>query len=164
VQGPEHRWQVDELLGLRPYHSFGCDGWFVAALLAGVMFWGLLWLSTPVLPLTGRQVLAWRFFFLALWQPGWEELLFRGVLQGYVRQYAWGRRGWYGLTGANVLVSVLFVLGHFVTHPPWWALAVLGPSLLFGWMRDHYGTVYPAMVLHAWYNAGYFWLTGFPAG
>ena len=162
MQRLEPQGQIDELLGLRPYYPVHRDGWFVVALLAGVMFWGVLWLTTPVVPLAWHQVLSWRFFSLVLWQPCWEELLFRGVLQGFVRQYSWGQWGWYGLTGANVLVSVVFMLGHLATHPPLWALAVLGPSLLFGWMRDHYGTVYRAMGLHAWYNAGYFWLTGFP--
>lgn len=163
MQHPEHQWRMSEQLGLQPCHPWHRDGWFVTALLAGVVFWGLLWLTTPVAPLTWYQVLSWRFFSLALWQPCWEELLFRGVLQGYVRQYSWGRWCWHGLTGANVLASGLFVLGHVATHPPGWALAVFGPALLFGWLRDRYGTVYPALVLHAWYNAGYFWLTGFPA-
>jgi membrane protease YdiL (CAAX protease family) len=151
------------LLGLQPERAFYRDRRFFLALLAGVVFWLLLGLTSPRSPLTWQQLVSWRFFSLALWQPCWEELLFRGVLQGGARQYAWGQWCWRGLTGANVVVSVLFMAGHWFYHPPLWACAVLLPSLLFGWMRDRYGSVYPAMVLHAFYNAGYFWLTGFPA-
>jgi uncharacterized protein len=162
VEVRDHRWQIDNL-GLQPCGAFYRDGWFVAALLVGVLFWLILWLTTPVTPLAWQQLLSWRYFSLALWQPGWEELLFRGILQGYAAHYAWGQWHWHGLTGANVIVSVLFMAGHYFSHPPLWAVAVFLPSLLFGWMRDHYGSVYPAMMLHAFYNAGYFWLTGFPA-
>jgi membrane protease YdiL (CAAX protease family) len=39
---------------------------------------------------------------------------------------------------------------------------VLFPSLIFGYFRDRYTSIYPCMVLHAFYNAGYFGLTGLP--
>jgi CAAX protease family protein len=147
----------------KPRGAFYRDGRFVVALLLGVLFWLVLWLTTAVSPLSWQQLVSWRYFFLALWHPCWEEVLFRGVLQGYARQAIWGQWQWRGLTGANLLVSILFMAGHWFSHPPLWATAVFLPSLLFGWMRDRYGSVYPALVLHAFYNAGYFWLTGFPA-
>lgn len=139
------------------------DWVFLGALLAGGIFWLTLALMAPVRPLLWRQVVSWPFLALALWHPGWEELLFRGLLQGYCAQYAWGRCSWRGLSGANAATSVLFVLGHWWFHPLPWALAVLLPSLVFGLVRDRYGSVYPAVALHAFYNAGYFWLTGLPA-
>jgi uncharacterized protein len=43
-----------------------------------------------------------------------------------------------------------------------WAAAVLLPAFLFGIMRDRYGSVYPAIILHMFYHTGYFWLTGLP--
>jgi hypothetical protein len=75
-----------------------------------------------------------------------------------VLQLAWGRRQWAGLTTANLTVSVIFVALHFLTHPPLWAFGVLFPSLLFGYFRDRHHSVYPSMVLHVFYNAGYFLL------
>ena len=59
-----------------------------------------------------------------------------------------------------VLVAawLVFTALHFVNHPPPWAAAVLLPSLLFGYFRDRHGSVLPAIVLHVFYNAGYFLL------
>jgi membrane protease YdiL (CAAX protease family) len=99
---------------------FYWDKVFLLALLAGGGFWGVLWLTTPVAPLSWQQVASWWFVSLALWQPCWEELLFRGVLQGSARRYAWGRRSWWGISGANVATALLFALAH------WWAHAPLG--------------------------------------
>jgi membrane protease YdiL (CAAX protease family) len=107
-------------------------------------------------------VFSWGFCFLVLWQPCLEEVLFRGVLQGHLYQQSWGWRAWHGVTVANATTSLLFMLGHWWQHPPLWALAVLGPSCLFGYFRDRYASVYPSMALHAFYNAGYFVLTGLP--
>ncbi|MBI3326661.1 MAG: JDVT-CTERM system CAAX-type protease [Nitrospinae bacterium] len=109
-----------------------------------------------------RQALSLSFLSLALWQPLWEELLFRGVLQGQLGRHSWGQHACCGMTTANGITSLLFALGHFWRHPPLWALAVLAPSLLFGYVRDRHTSVYPAIALHALYNASYFWLTGLP--
>jgi len=115
-----------------------------------------------VQPLALRQVLSWGFLSLALWQPLWEEVFFRGLLQGHLWQRSWGRRAWGGVTVANGAASLLFALGHLWHHPPLWALAVLPPSLLFGYVRDRHMSVYPAIALHVVYNAGYFWVIGLP--
>ena len=50
--------------------------------------------------------------------------------------------------------------GHWFTHPPLWALSVLIPSLVFGLVRDRLQSTYPAIVLHSFYNSGYFILAG----
>ena len=133
------------------------------ALLAGGGFWLLLWLFTLVQPLAPAQVLSWRFLSLALGQPILEELFFRGFLQGQLHRQAWGRKSWGGVTVANGVTSLLFMLGHWRHHPPLWAVAVLTPSLIFGYFRDRYTSVYPSMTLHVVYNMGYFLLTGFPS-
>ncbi|MGE3540131.1 MAG: JDVT-CTERM system glutamic-type intramembrane protease [Candidatus Tectimicrobiota bacterium] len=106
------------------------------------------------------DLLAPAFLALAGWQPCCEELLFRGYLQGLLRRQSWGRLCRAGVTRANVLVSLLFALGHAWAHPPLWAVAVFFPSLVFGSLRDRYESVYPAVALHILYNAGYFALTG----
>ena len=63
-----------------------------------------------------------------------------------------------GFTLANLATSVLFTALHFVSHPPLWAAGVLLPSLLYGYFRDRHDSVYPAIALHVFYNAGYFLL------
>jgi membrane protease YdiL (CAAX protease family) len=62
------------------------------------------------------------------------------------------------LTQANLTSSALFTTLHFTSHAPLWAIGVLLPSLLFGYFRDRHDSIYPAIVLHIFYNAGYFLL------
>jgi membrane protease YdiL (CAAX protease family) len=153
---------VSSSLGLTWYPRFYRDTVFAGAMLAGVGFWLGLWLCVTVHPITLAQVLSPTFLALVVWQPILEELLFRGYVQGQLLQQSWGRQCWCRLTVANSLSSLLFVAGHWWTHPPLWAIAVLLPSLILGYCRDRYLSVYPCILLHAFYNAGYFGLTGLP--
>ena len=153
---------VSSTLGLTWCPAFYRDTVFFGAMFAGVGFWLGLWLCVSVQPITLAQVLSPAFLALVVWQPILEELLFRGYCQGQLRQQAWGRQSWRGLTVANSLTSLLFVVGHWWTHPPLWAIAVLLPALVLGYCRDRYLSVYPCIALHAFYNAGYFSLTGLP--
>ena len=153
---------MSSALGLTWCPWFYRDIVFAGAVFAGVGFWLGLWLCVPVHPITLAQVLSPTFLSLVVWQPVLEELLFRGFCQGQLRQQSWGQQGWRGLTVANGLTSLLFVAGHYWSHPPRWATAVLLPSLLLGYCRDRYWSVYPGIILHAFYNAGYFGLTGLP--
>jgi hypothetical protein len=141
-------------LGLRPGWGWLADPRFALALAAGVAFWlALAWLGVKP-PLAGPAAL----FSLVLLQPLVEELLFRGLLQGWLRTWAWARRQLGGFTLANLAVSLVFSALHFINHPPLWAAGVLLPSLLFGYFRDRHGSVLPAVTLHVFYNAGYFLL------
>lgn len=98
----------------------------------------------------------WRIAFsFLLWQPLVEEMLFRGVVQGSARRQAWGVRAVLGISLANVVTSLVFMVAHLVQHPPLWALAVLAPSLVFGYVRDRYGHILPSLILHIAYNACY---------
>jgi len=147
------------LTGCTPVYR---DILFQTAMLAGVGYWVGLWLCIPLHPITLGQMLSPAFFSLVLWQPGIEEFLFRGWLQGQLSEQSWGQRCWYGITAANGCTSLLFAVAHCWYHPPLWAAAVLLPSLVFGFFRDRYMSIYPCMALHAFYNAGYFGLTGLP--
>lgn len=153
---------IARAMGLAPAGPFLRQRGFLLALLAGVAFWCGLALSAPLRPVSLPQLLSWSFWSLAVWQPLSEELMFRGFLQGQLGDRAWGRRAVAGVSCANGLTTALFVLGHLWQHPPLWALAVAAPSLVFGYVRDRYHSVYPAIVLHMVYNAGYFGLTGLP--
>ena len=95
---------------------------------------------------------------LVLLQPVLEELLFRGLIQGKLLTWNWGKRQFAGFTLANLATSLLFTALHFASHPPLWAAGVLLPSMLFGYFRDRHDSVYPAIALHVFYNAGYFLL------
>jgi hypothetical protein len=153
VKSPLHSGWMDDL-GLRPGWGWLADPRFALALVAGVAFWlALAWLGVQP-PLAGAAALA----SLVLLQPLVEELLFRGLLQGWLRTWAWGRRQLAGVTLANLAVSLVFSALHFIHNPPLWAAGVLLPSLLFGYFRDRHGSVLPAIALHVFYNAGYFLL------
>ncbi|HEY7711081.1 MAG TPA: JDVT-CTERM system glutamic-type intramembrane protease [Candidatus Entotheonella sp.] len=153
---------ITEALGLKAAGPFYRDWRFLTALLAGIGFWLGLWWWIPVKPIALWQIATWRFVALSVWYPCAEELIFRGFVQGQLHHLSCGRRTWAGISAANLITSVVFVLGHFWQHPAAWAVAVAVPSLVFGWFRDRHGSVYPCIVLHMFYNAGYFALTGLP--
>jgi membrane protease YdiL (CAAX protease family) len=111
-------------------------------------------------PLPRHAMLFSAFLSVALWQPLFEELLFRGIIQGYVLQSMAKQQTWIGLSLANLLTSLLFTLAHLASHSISWSLLVFIPSLCFDLVRDRFGSVYPSIVLHVFYNTGYFLLTG----
>lgn len=130
--------------------------WWLA-LAAGPAFWaGLCIFQPPNLQLDWPWLQPWLFVKLALLLPLLEEYVFRGGLQPWLAQRLPQR--WAVFTLANGLTTVLFASLHLLTHPPLWALAVVLPSLLFGYFRERHASVVSPMLLHAWYNAGYFWL------
>jgi membrane protease YdiL (CAAX protease family) len=92
------------------------------------------------------------FLMLILFYPIIEELSFRGVIQGSLLRWTQHRELVPGLTLANTITSFLFVAVHFVYHSPMWAVAVWVPSLIFGYFRDRFESVVPAVLLHAFYN------------
>jgi len=136
------------------------DWQYGAAIVAALMLWSLLFLfdSPPAAP--GWVLIApWLFVSLVLVQPVLEEIVFRGALQGWLIKKNWGHRHIIGITSANVVTSIVFVAMHFLYHAPLMALLVLIPSLLFGYFRDRYkGQLIPCIILHCFYNMGYFLL------
>ena len=91
---------------------------------------------------------------LVVVQPLVEELVFRGALQGRLLERGWARR--IGpVSRANLGTTVAFVALHFVAQPPAWAIAVAAPSLVFGHVRERFGSILPAIALHSIYNTGF---------
>jgi len=133
---------------------------FRFALLGGALFWLVLWLSVPTRPAKPAEVFSRGFLLLILFWPVVEELVFRGILQAELYRVSWARQSRFGISAANVLTSILFTLAHVPHHPPLWAAAVIVPSLIFGYFRDRTCAVYPSILLHVYYNLGYFLLTG----
>lgn len=87
-----------------------------------------------------------------------EELVFRGWLQGRLLRHTRCQARWAGISCANALVAGLFAIAHVFTHPPLWAAATIVPALVFGYFRERHHSVLPAIVLHVYYNGGYFLL------
>jgi hypothetical protein len=52
----------------------------------------------------------------------------------------------------------VFVAAHFFWQVPYIAVSVFVPSLIFGYFRDRYHGIVPSILLHVFYNAGFFWL------
>ena len=139
-------------LGLVPPRP-GSLGWLYVGLLAAGAVVGIAigQLAGPQEP-AGLLLL----FSLVIWQPVVEELAFRGIMQGVLLRTRLGRIRLAGLSGANGLTSLAFVVLHIV-HQPWpWALAVFAPSLLFGYFRDRSGSVLPPLVMHVVFNLAFF--------
>ncbi len=129
------------------------------ALAAGPLAWVVLALWLPVVGDHERQLAQWRpLLFLILLYPLLEEWLFRGLIQGWLLETKRGRAAWAGITLANGVTTLLFATAHLLGHNLFWSLLVIGPSLIFGWMRERYRSVLPPIGLHIFYNAGYFLL------
>ena len=79
-----------------------------------------------------------------------EEFFYRGYLQHRLQHFF--RRKlilWGGDIGPAVLVtSAIFALGHFLTIPSPYRLAVFFPSLLFGWLKDKTGSIWIPTIFH----------------
>ncbi len=139
-------------------HILWRDRLFLAALLAGAVTWLILYLlQQPVIQWNWPLVRPWPFLSLVLLYPTIEEIAFRGLLQELLRDYV-SRRSLGPLTIANLLTSVLFAGLHFIYHAPLWAALVFFPSLVFGFFKDRTRRLLAPVILHVFYNAGYFWL------
>ncbi|WP_372994298.1 JDVT-CTERM system glutamic-type intramembrane protease MrtJ [Marinobacter sp.] len=90
---------------------------------------------------------------LILWAPVIEELAFRGVVQGWLSGNSWGKRGFAGLSCANLIAALLFSAWHLVYRADLIAWLVFIPALVFGYFRDRHGSLVPCVILHAAYNA-----------
>ncbi len=101
------------------------------------------------------DLLTQRFIVVALVYPVLEEIVFRGVLQGWLLKQGWGQRKWAGLSGANVVTSLFFMALHVVRRPGMLSVGVFIPSLVFGFFRERYGNLYAPIALHIFYNAGF---------
>ncbi|MEO7055210.1 MAG: JDVT-CTERM system glutamic-type intramembrane protease [Caldimonas sp.] len=87
---------------------------------------------------------------IALWSVT-EEIIFRGGLQPWLaRTLKRGGSRW--ITPANSLTSLLFAALHLWRHPVSVAVLVFPVSLVYGRARELSGRVWPAALLHLWFN------------
>ena len=143
-----------EEVGLGFRSTFARGRQFFLAIAAAPL---VLALMTWLLPLqssaNAMSIPVW--LSLVLLQPLVEELLFRGVIQGQLEKASWTRHRLAGLSVANFFTTLLFALAHLIHHAPLWAAGVIIPSLVFGHFRDRHRQVFPAFLLHAFYNGCY---------
>lgn len=138
------------------------DRVFWGAIIAGLFFWSGLYLYTRpdlnlIWPLTQPVV----FFFPAVVYPIVEEIVFRGLVQEALsRSLPTHILG--PITIANLATSILFTSMHFIYHTPLWAIAVIIPSLVFGYFKDRHQSLLSPIVLHVYYNSGYYWIFSVP--
>ena len=132
------------------------DGQFGAAILAAPLFWATLFVLTrPTVDLTWPVAAPVVFLLPALVYPVLEEIAFRGALQGALWKTRLAGTSWAVISAPNLLTSVAFVAAHFFWQAPYIAVSVFVPSLIFGYFRDRYRNILPAVFLHVFYNTGF---------
>jgi membrane protease YdiL (CAAX protease family) len=136
------------------------DPFLLVALLAAPVVWLAWWLlggriSDPAWPMTA----VWAFVLPVLIFPILEEIVFRGLLQGWLLSRL-GRGGFGPLSFANLIAAVIFAAAHLIHQPPLWAALVFFPALIFGFFRERHDTLGSPILLHVWYNLGWLWLFG----
>ena len=94
-----------------------------------------------------------RLIWLILIVPVVEELAFRGFLQTTLMKRLPLGSPLPGLSYANILTSLVFMMLHLLMNPQTEAFLTILPSLIFGLMRERAGSVIPAILLHILYNA-----------
>lgn len=131
---------------------------FWLAMGAALPVWGALlaFAPHPALDLAWPLDAPASFLLLALVYPVAEEIIFRGALQEWLGDHLPSALG--PLSLANLGTSIVFAALHFIYHPPLWAASVFVPSLLFGYFKDRTGSLQAPILLHIFYNTGYFWL------
>jgi membrane protease YdiL (CAAX protease family) len=131
------------------------DGFFVTVVAAGPVVWLVLYFS-PLFSAAGGDLPLERMLLLVFLLPILEELAFRGLIQGYLSEFTSIRERRAKLTGANWITSLLFTAAHALYHALPQTLLVFIPSLIFGELRDRYQSTIPSILLHCYYNLGFF--------
>jgi len=134
------------------------DSAYQAAILVAPALWGILLITGNThIQLDWMLLMPWAFLMLCVIQPILEEWVFRGLFQGYLMEINFWNQSFWGISFANIAVATIFILLHLIYHPMQLALLVFIPALLFGYFRDRFqGRLLPSMVLHCFYNTGYF--------
>lgn len=142
-------------IGLDRWPPLSKDKVFWLALFAGAVVWFVIYLTVaPTFSIENRSI-AGILLTSIIYYPVLEEILFRGIFQGQLLKYSWGRKKFLYFSAANWVVSWLFVVTHFWYQPMLWALMIIAPSLVYGYFRDRYSSIYPSIILHAFYNGGF---------
>ncbi|MBX2837486.1 MAG: JDVT-CTERM system CAAX-type protease [Gammaproteobacteria bacterium] len=127
------------------------------------LYWGALglaplcWLVLTLLGVSsaGSELAIVTLLLVAFVSPVLEEIVFRGGIQEFLLRYDALAKIQFGISLANIVTSVLFAALHLISQPPLWSALIFFPSLVFGWARDRYQSLWPPIALHAFYNLGF---------
>ena len=135
------------------YQDLCKDRFFLAALFFPLPIWLLIY-HTSLLPLKALELSLTGLLVVGLLFPVLEELVFRGLIQGYLLQKPVLSSRSIGFTGANGVTSLLFASLHLINQPAGLAGLIFFPSLVFGELRDRFKSTLPSILIHVYYNAG----------
>lgn len=142
-------------IGLGSCPPFLKDRLFHLTLFSAFIVWIILWFTVIPTFVLGKQSIIRIVLLTIIWYPVIEEILFRGIIQKIFFDQSWGNKTIGGLSAANLMTSILFMLAHFWNQPAIWAMSVFIPSLAYGFFRDRYTSIYPSIILHSFYNGGF---------
>ena len=126
------------------------DFQLVIALIAPLLVWP--WVPGFVnSPLQDSQIGAIALFLLA---PIAEEILFRGLLQGWLLQKNGFKNLSFKVSGANWCSSLAFAAAHAWQHTLILVPGYFVISLVLGHFRERYHGILVPILLHAYYNLG----------
>ena len=142
-------------IGLYRWPPFARDNLFWLAVVTGPFVWIILWLTVVPTFVVDEEAIGKLVLAGVIYYPVLEEILFRGIIQGWLLSQPWGRNSFLQITTANAFTSILFVIAHLWYQPVSWAIMVFVPSLIYGFFRDRFQNSYPSILLHIYYNAGF---------
>lgn len=135
-------------------HFYLKDWHWYLAFIAAIIFWLLVHVFfQPITPIDVLNSFELILVSIIIY-PVLEEIVFRGLIQRQCLRFGIARRCFFGISGANVMTSILFTFLHFIHQPPLLAAMVFIPSLIFGYFRDRYKRIFPSILLHIFYNLG----------
>lgn len=120
-------------------------------LLLFFIFLGFLWIGLRLV--SGGRFVMPSLYMVAVFfvfAPVAEEIFFRGFVQNWLKKRITSIV--FGVSGANVLTSVLFAVVHMAGWGAEHGLMVFAPSLIIGILYDRTGRVSFAILLHSIYN------------
>ena len=129
--------------------------WWLLVVIAPLVWVALILYGSGIAP--GRPALPALLYGIALY-PLLEEYIFRGLLQDGLRRHEAMRAHFGPISLANVITSALFAASHMISQSPLQAASIFLPSLAFGYVFERYRHIAPAILLHAFYNAGFLYL------
>jgi membrane protease YdiL (CAAX protease family) len=130
--------------------KFLLDKQFIAAIIVAIFVWVVMSFFGFKSPQNFNPL------YVILLYPIVEEIVFRGMLQDYFANKFKG--SFLKLSYSNILTTIIFVSFHLFYHSIFWSLLVIVPSLIFGYFKDKFNSIIPAIFLHIFYNFGYFYL------
>ncbi len=134
------------------------DPYIWVVIICAGLFWFVLSFYFPVTNnLQWPLQTPWVFIVPVLIYPILEEIVFRGAVMDFLHEKIPGKL-FFHLSKSNVITSILFSSLHFIYHPPVWAAAVFVPSLIFGLLKERYQSLIPPILIHVFFNAGYYLL------